>query len=108
MTELNMQDVRMIRSDHGGISSAVIHITDKEEKSYDRLIAGKALQIMTEWLDVRKTLNLSHDAVFVGTDMERISASVVEAAVCRWCPVVDGKQVTPHKLRATYVNFLQN
>lgn len=98
LTEIDINDI----DDTGDVM--IIRITDKEDKYYQRQMSGKFAQNVRNWLEVRKTMErqLKNDAVFVGCRYDRITTNSVRTIIAKYSPVIDGKQVTPHKYRATY------
>lgn len=108
LTEINVNDVMFAHDESGKIAGATIRITDKEHRYYERYVPKEAAVAIKEWITERaKVISYKEkDALFISSYRMRISATMVRNIVESYSPVIDGKQITPHKFRATYGTML--
>lgn len=102
LTEIDISDVEIVMSRDNTVDRVYLNITDKEDKFYKRQLSGDFAKYFCDWLVEREKLNVSCNAVFLGKNYDRISLISLERMVKRYSPIIDGKQITPHKYRATY------
>lgn len=99
LTEINMEDVEVISDD-----KIVLNVTDKEDKFFRKQLSGPFARALKNWLDIRP--NVDNNAVFLNRRNGRITDEMIRVIIKEYCPVINGKQVTPHKFRATYITTL--
>lgn len=92
------------------ISGAVIHVIDKNNQSIDYYLTRDTALSLQNWLydRQRKMINntsISGDPLFI-SDSGRLSLHGLEKMIEKYSPVINGKQVTPHKYRATFGTLL--
>lgn len=102
-------------------------VTDKGAKVREFILGNAMCNALDEWIEKRKSININEldalDAMFVniGTyedrstgwinhvrDTRRISTDAIYGIVRRYTTCVEGKTISPHKLRATYGTQLYN
>lgn len=110
LTEINMEDLQLMYDNEGNVAYILLNITDKENEHYEKRIAGKVAERVLNWITAREKFlgDVKCDALFVSKYKERISYSGVNEVVHKYAPEIDGKQITSHKLRATYARTLYN
>lgn len=108
LTEINMEDVTYVYDGSGNVEQIMLLVIDKENKMFRKYLTGGMVQYMLDWIDTRNKIvpdMKDTGALFISTHRQRISAKDIPYVVQKWVKV-DGKHVTPHKLRATYGTML--
>lgn len=84
--------------------------TEKEEKVIIKSLSKQVLSILSIWLNERrKILNKKNeDALFISNQRKRISRHAVDNIIKKYSYNINGKVLSPHKLRATYGTYLYN
>jgi site-specific recombinase XerD len=89
-----------------------------DKKTLTTVEKGKKVQIfeltddlikcVNEWLIKREMIlnNVNEDALFISNQKTRMDQSSIARVVKKYSHSIDGKHITPHKLRATYVTQL--
>lgn len=79
-------------------------VTDKEGKVDTYSLSDEVLEILNAWLRKReKLLNGKHeDALFISNRRQRMNQRAIYDIVKKYASNIKGKNITPHKLRATY------
>lgn len=95
------------------LDKGIIIVTDKEDKVNTHFIPDDTKLILKKWIAKRKELlcyagKMDETALFISNRKERISYGAIKAIVCKYCSTITGKNITPHKLRATYGTMLYN
>lgn len=86
-----------------------IVVMDKGSKVKEYRLADKTWEFLTEWITKRGTLvNNDENALFISNRKTRISYYAVRHLVKKYSQNITGKNITPHKLRATYGTQLYN
>lgn len=85
-------------------------VTDKESKVSIYDLADETIEIVNRWIERRNTLldNKSEEALFISNQRTRIDQRSVYRIVNKYAENIQGKHITPHKLRATYGTQLYN
>lgn len=83
-------------------------ITDKGNKVMKKVLSDNMLNILKEWIDKRETLECKDNALFVSNRKERISNQGISDIVKKYAYNIEGKHITPHKLRGTFGTQLYN
>jgi site-specific recombinase XerD len=86
----------------------LLTVTDKESKVNTYELTPELLDIIKEWMDKRnKILNGEKaDALFVSNRKTRMDQASISRVVKKYASNIKGKNITPHKLRATYGTHL--
>lgn len=105
LENLNVEDVNLEEN--------VITVTDKENKVNIHQIPEETKIVITKWLlkreELLKQAGKEHEtALFISNRKTRLSYDGIKKIVCKYCSTVTGKNITPHKLRATYGTILYN
>ena len=82
-----------------------IVVLDKGGKVKHYPLGNEAWQALEIWMNVRKS---NDDALFVKHDGQRLGYRGVYSLIKKYASTVEGKHITPHKLRATYGTQLYN
>lgn len=85
-------------------------VTDKESKVTTYDLTDETIDILLSWIQKREILLNGElkDALFISNQRKRIDQRSVYRIVNKYAEVIDGKHITPHKLRATYGTQLYN
>ena len=89
----------------------VLQVTDKEDKVNRYEISPYVMDILLEWINDRKNIlgdDTTQNALFVSNQKNRITQKSVSRIVNKYASDINGKHITPHKLRATYGTQLYN
>ena len=103
--------LRMIDLQDINLKEKTIIVTDKGEHVRKFDIPDSLCEALKEWLECRKEIMKGYDsdALFVSRKRNRMDSGTVLNLVKRYADdVIDGKNITPHKLRATYGTQLYN
>ncbi len=84
-------------------------VTDKGEKVKPFDLSNELLEDITEWLDIREEkLNDDDAALFISNRKKRMDQTSISNVVKKYSRDIKDKNITPHKLRATYGTQLYN
>lgn len=118
LTEINLEDITYSYIDNtvadrreNNIIGATITITDKNNVKSDFILSKKAAIYLHRWCVDRSLLmyNEPHEhAVFINRYHKRLSTRGLENMINKYSPIINGKQITPHKYRATFGTTLYN
>ena len=91
----------------------MIIVTDKGDKVNTHIIPSETKKILKIWLEKRteiltKAKRTKETALFISNEKKRISVGAVRNIVKKYSSTITGKNITPHKLRATYATMLYN
>ena len=96
------------------IENSEIVVTDKGGKINKHMISDDTKQCLIKWLSYREELlknNIlqnNEDALFISSHKRRMSPQAVYDIVKKYTVGINGKNISPHKLRATYGTQLYN
>lgn len=88
----------------------ILMVTDKGNKVIEYLLDSEVENIIKDWLIKRNELeiNKNDQALFVSNMKKRMSVEAISLIVKKYSVKIEGKHITPHKLRATYGTQLYN
>lgn len=89
----------------------VLIVTDKGSKTRKFDLTDDFCEILKEWIEVRNNMDLVYtNALFISNRRKRITNQAVALMVKEYADLigVGNKNITPHKLRATYGTQLYN
>ena len=102
LTEINMSDV--------DFDMCTINVTDKRDKTYVCTLPPDVMAYLAEWKSKRYEF-LDYDFLaepfFISNQRKRITSRSVERIVGKYTKAI-GKEVSPHKIRASYATNLYN
>lgn len=96
------------------IENSEIVVTDKGGKINKHMISDDTKQCLIKWLSYREELlknnilQKNEDALFISSHKRRMSPQAVYDIVKKYTVGINGKNISPHKLRATYGTQLYN
>lgn len=96
--------------DNVNLEESEIIVIDKGNKINRHMISEETKECIVSWLEQReKILNgVNEPALFISDRKVRIGQSTVYDMIRKYTKNIDGKNITPHKLRATYGTQLYN
>ena len=79
-------------------------VTDKGSKVITYDISDGLIECIRKWLEVRETIlnGINEDALFVSSQKTRLDQSVIRKTIKKYSSSIEGKNISPHKLRATF------
>jgi len=88
----------------------ILMVTDKGNKVVEYLLDSEVEKIIKEWLSQREKIIVDNNnqALFISNMKKRMSVEAISLIVKKYSINIDGKHITPHKLRATYGTQLYN
>lgn len=89
---------------------STIIVVDKGSKIHKYILSENVKRILIEWIDKRNILlnGRKEDALFISNQRKRIGETAVYNIVKKYSSNIEGKRISPHKLRATYGTHLYN
>ena len=87
-----------------------IIVTDKGNKVHNYILPLNVIEVLKKWVDKRNILldGKQEEALFISNRRKRIGVNAVSDIVKKYSSNIKGKQISPHKLRATYGTHLYN
>lgn len=94
--KLNVEDIN--------VDDRTIMVTDKGSKVFTYNISDGLLEYINNWLDKRESfvIDPDQDALFINNEGGRLSVDTIRHRVKKYASSIKGKNISPHKLRATY------
>ena len=83
--------------------------TEKGNKIRTIFLSDKMIDCLKIWIEKRNRIvgdNVS--ALFISNRKKRMKQESIAAVISKFTKNIDGKHITPHKLRATYATQVQN
>lgn len=79
-------------------------VTDKGSKVTKYELTDELMSIIKKWIEKRNEIlkDIQEDALFISNRKQRISDKAVEGVVRKYASNIEGKNISPHKLRATF------
>ncbi len=87
-----------------------ITVIDKGSKVHKYILSPNVKKVLKEWTDKRELLleEKTEEALFISNKKKRIGQNTVYDIVKKYTSNISGKNISPHKLRATYGTHLYN
>lgn len=85
-------------------------VTDKGSKVKQYDLSDALCEVLQEWLNFRSNINGSEktNALFISNRREMMTEQTIYYTIKKYASCIEGKNITPHKLRATYGTQLYN
>lgn len=95
------------------LEEGIVTVTDKEDKVNIHQMPEQTIVVLKKWLIKREALlkeanKEDETALFISNRKNRMSYGTIKQVVQKYCSTITGKNITPHKLRATYGTMLYN
>lgn len=106
--------LRMIDLDDIDMDNQILTVTDKGEKVRQYEMSDKLVCALNHWIKLRNSeVMIGNDdkkckALFVSCRRQRINIGTLKHLVKKYAVDINNKNITPHKLRATYGTQLYN
>jgi len=86
------------------VDTKCLYVTDKGSKINKYNLPEEIIKCYLEWIKERDKLDVSQNekALFISNQKTRMDQSSISRVVNKYSKNIDGKHITPHKLRATY------
>lgn len=86
------------------LEDLTLTVNDKGSKVKTYELAEGIVPVLLDWLDDRKELlnGKTEDALFISNRRTRMDQKTISDVVTKYAKNIEGKHITPHKLRATY------
>lgn len=103
-TGIRCSALMKIDVDDINFETKTLTVTDKEESVNIYELSDELLDIVNEWLIKREQLLDGEDieAMFISNRKQRMEQTSIYKVVKKYAANIQGKHITPHKLRATY------
>lgn len=87
-----------------------IVITDKRSEVQEYDIDDELMEYLREWIEAREYIcdNIKTNALFISNRGQRLHQAAIAHIVLKYTDGIEGKRITPHKLRATYGTMVYN
>ena len=87
-----------------------VTVIDKGSKVHKYILPSKTMTALNEWIKKRNELSegIEKDALFISNRRTRLCQSAISDIVKKYTANIEGKHITPHKLRATFGTHLYN
>lgn len=85
-------------------------VTDKESKVIKYNLSDSTINVLNDWISKRSSLltDKNEVALFISNRRVRMTQAAIALVVNKYAENIKGKNITPHKLRATYGTQLYN
>ena len=91
-------------------NESTVIVIDKGSKIHKYILPSKTMIALKEWMSKRKELleGIEEEALFISNRRTRLCQSSISEIVKKYTADIEGKHITPHKLRATFGTHLYN
>ena len=85
-------------------------VMDKGSKIHKYILPNKTINALQLWMDKRTVIlnGRKEDALFISKNKNRLCQCSISNLVKKYTADIEGKHITPHKLRATFGTHLYN
>lgn len=91
-------------------NDGTITVLEKRKKSKKLYLSEKTIDELKKWIEYRNEImqNTDDNALFISNHKMRVSRKTIYNIIQEYGIVIDGKNITPHKMRGTYGTQLYN
>lgn len=90
------------------IEKRTLLVTDKGDKVSSYYMSDDTISIVEKWMDDRSKMFIDGSALFVTKYRKRMTENSISDVTKKYAFTIKGKNISPHKLRATYGTMLYN
>ena len=85
-------------------NNKTITVNDKGDKVKSYVLTDELIDYIKRWVDKREEIlnGKQESALFISNELTRMSQKSISRVVSKYASGIQGKNITPHKLRATY------
>ncbi len=94
LAQINIEDI--------DLNKKQVVVYEKEDKIITYILNDKLISAMIDWLTYRNAMSLNTTALFVSNQAKRMSEANIYRLINKYGDNIEGKKLSPHKLRATY------
>lgn len=94
LAQINVEDI--------DVDKKQVVVYEKEDKIITYFLNDKLITTMNDWMNYRSVMNLNTNAMFVSNQGKRMSEANIYRLINKYGDNIEGKKLSPHKLRATY------
>ena len=86
------------------LENKILTVTDKGDKIKQSILSDELIEHVKAWLTNREILlnNKNENALFISNERTRMCQKSISRVVSKYAANIKGKNISPHKLRATY------
>lgn len=86
------------------LENKTLTVTDKGDKVKRYVLSEELIEHVKAWLITREILlnDKSENALFISNERKRLCQKSISRVVSKYAANIEGKNISPHKLRATY------
>ena len=86
------------------LENKILTVTDKGDKIKQSVLSDELIDHVKEWLKNREVLldDKNENALFISNERKRMCQKSISRVVSKYAANIKGKNISPHKLRATY------
>jgi integrase/recombinase XerC len=110
LTGIRSSALRLLDVSDVDLKNKTMVVTEKGEKVRTYDIPDKLCEALEDWIECREKLMKGHDsnALFISLKRNRMCTTAIYNLVKKYADCISDKNITPHKLRATYGTQLYN
>ena len=96
--------------DNVDFDNQILITTEKRNVTREYDLSNEVCEILLNWVDKREEFlgNIKENALFISDRRSRMDNSSIYRVVNKYAEQIENKNITPHKLRATYGTQLYN
>ena len=86
------------------LENKTLTVNDKGDKIKTYVLSDELIECMNSWISIRKELlgDKEEIALFISNERTRLCQRSISRVVSKYAANINGKSISPHKLRATY------
>lgn len=103
-TGLRCSGIYKLDIDSIDFENKLLITTEKGDKIREITLSDDELKCLNDWIKIRKNIikDENEQALFISNRKQRMKQETIASLVKKYASNIDGKNITPHKLRATY------
>lgn len=101
-TGLRISAIYQLDVDSIDYETGMLVVTEKTGKPRIALLPEQTMDAIQDWLKIRKPADEDEKALFLTNHGTRLTVNGITEIIQKYAKNIEGKHITPHKLRATY------